>query len=593
MPSRPERTAPRNPSRNHAAPAPRGPKRPNRPGANSSAGSGSGSSGPKVDLFASFDTGTPPDLNATFAELGMPERLVRELMKQGIDRPFPIQAATMADCLAGRDVLGRGRTGSGKTLAFVLPVLTRLANSTSARRPGRPRALILVPTRELAVQIKTVADPYAHALSLNTTTIFGGVGAAPQIKALRAGVDIVIACPGRLDDHINGHFCSLDAVEITVLDEADHMADMGFLPSVKKLLDRTPRNGQRLLFSATLDNGIDTLVRQYLQNPILRSVDPAEAVESKMTHHILQVGADDRVNVLRDLAAAPGRVLAFTRTKHGAKKLAKTLTASGVPAVEMHGNLSQNVRIRNLEAFRSGVASAMIATDVAARGIHVDDVALVVHFDPPVDHKAYLHRSGRTARAGAEGTVITLMASSQVAEVKDLAKRAGISPTITHVSVGHPLLQELAPGERVFVDPSTIVIAELPPQQQRSAKASRPSRPTGRAQLERLAQRRPERERGEAGRPSDSRPDAPQSQRSAATTSRPAGSSTARPGGPSAREAGQSARPGGRGAAAGRAGAPGRSGGHARGGHAGGGQTGRPSQQGAGQRRGRPSGPTR
>jgi superfamily II DNA/RNA helicase len=431
---------------------------------------------PKTDAFASFDTGVEPNLNASFAELGVPTPLLAELVKQGIDRPFPIQAATMVDCLAGRDVLGRGRTGSGKTLAFLLPLLTRLAKSDRPRRSGQPRALILVPTRELAVQIHTAITPYARALALKSTTVFGGVGAVPQINALRAGVDIVIACPGRLIDHLDSGHVTLDAIEITVLDEADHMADMGFLPGVKKLLDRTPSSGQRMLFSATLDNGIDVLVRKYLSNPVLRSVDPAEAVDVKMTHHVLAVTADDRFTVLRDLAAAPGRIMVFTRTKHGAKKLTKTLISSGVPAVEMHGNLSQNARTRNLEEFRDGTATAMIATDVAARGIHIDDVALVVHFDPPVDHKAYLHRSGRTARAGAEGTVVTLMTRDQQSEVRDLAKKAGIAPTVTNVDVNHPLLSEIAPGDRIFVAPKPFV-AEAPRPAPRRANPSRSGQP--------------------------------------------------------------------------------------------------------------------
>jgi superfamily II DNA/RNA helicase len=427
-------------------------------------------------MFASFDQGGEPDLTATFADLGLSPRLVRELENQGIAHPFPIQAATIQDCLSGRDVLGRGRTGSGKTLAFSLPLLSLLAATKTPRRPGRPRALVLAPTRELAIQIKAVMDPYARVLGLSTATIFGGVGPMPQIKALRAGVDIVIACPGRLLDHLGDGHASLDSIEVTVLDEADHMADMGFLPDVKRLLDKTPRNSQRLLFSATLDNGIDSLVRQYLHDPVLRSVDPVETVESKMTHHVLQVAPDDRVAVLRDLAAAPGRLLAFTRTKHGAKKLTQMLIKAGVPSVELHGNLSQNARTRSLEAFREGTVSALIATDVAARGIHVDDIALVVHFDPPVDHKAYLHRSGRTARAGAEGTVITFMTSSQKSEVAMLAKRAGISPITTSVAVGHPLLQQLAPGERRFVEPSA-----TPPAQARPTGPSRPPRGAGRS----------------------------------------------------------------------------------------------------------------
>ena len=406
-----------------------------------------------VDLFASFDTGLAPNLDASFEELGVPAVLVKALNHAGIDRPFPIQAATMADCLAGRDVLGRGRTGSGKTLAFVLPLLTRLAATPKPREAGRPRALILVPTRELAIQIQTAMDPLAKLLSLRTATIFGGVGPVPQINALRQGVEIIIACPGRLDDHIMSKHARLDSIEIAVLDEADHMADMGFLPVVKKLLDQTPQDTQHLLFSATLDNGIDTLVNRYLHNPVLRSVDPVESVEVKMTHHVFAVGAEDRFPVLRDLAAAPGRIIVFTRTKHGAKKLTKALITSGVPTVELQGNLSQNVRTRNLEMFRSGEASALVATDIAARGIHIDEVALVVHFDPPVDHKAYLHRSGRTARAGAEGTVITMMLDSQVSEVRDLTRKAGISPTVTTVAPSHALLQEVAPGDRMFVEP--------------------------------------------------------------------------------------------------------------------------------------------
>ena len=365
----------------------------------------------------------------------------------------------MADCLAGRDVLGRGRTGSGKTLAFVLPLLTRLAANPVQRQAGRPRALILVPTRELAIQIQTAMDPLAKLLNLRTATIFGGVGPVPQINALRAGVEIIIACPGRLDDHIMGKHARLDSIEIVVLDEADHMADMGFLPVVKKLLDQTPADTQHLLFSATLDNGIDTLVNRYLHNPVLRTVDPVESVEVKMSHHVFGVAADDRFPVLRDLAAAPGRIIVFTRTKHGAKKLTKALITSGVPTVELQGNLSQNLRTKNLEAFRSGEASALVATDIAARGIHIDEVALVVHFDPPVDHKAYLHRSGRTARAGAEGTVITMMLDSQTSEVRDLTRKAGISPTITTVTPVHPLLQDIAPGDRVFVEPK---LAEAP-----------------------------------------------------------------------------------------------------------------------------------
>jgi len=392
--------------------------------------------------------------HAGFAELGVPSALVAVLAANGVSSPFPIQRATLPDSLAGRDVLGRGRTGSGKTYAFALPVLARLAGSDKPRRPKRPRALILAPTRELASQIQASLAPLAQALSLRTLTVFGGVGAGPQINGLRSGVDVLVACPGRLEDLISGGHADLSDVEITVLDEADHMADLGFLPSVRRLLDRTPAVGQRMLFSATLDAGVDVLVKRYLHNPVTHSVDSAQSPVSKMSHHVLHLAANDRLPVLVELTAAPGRTLVFTRTKHGAKKLTRQLIASGVPAVELHGNLSQNARTRNLEAFSDGSTHTLVATDIAARGIHVDDVSLVVHADPPVEHKAYLHRSGRTARAGAGGTVITLMTDDQVADVRDLTRRASISPTITRARPGHPLLAELAPGERAFVTPA-------------------------------------------------------------------------------------------------------------------------------------------
>jgi superfamily II DNA/RNA helicase len=388
--------------------------------------------------------------SSTFAELGLPELLTKALAEGGILTPFPIQTATLPDALAGRDVLGRGRTGSGKTLAFVLPVLARLAATPGPRRPNRPRALILAPTRELASQIHATLAPLAAKLKLNSATVFGGVGANPQISALRGGVDVLIACPGRLADHVQTGHAKLDAVEITVLDEADHMADMGFLPVVKRLLDQTPKGGQRLLFSATLDNEIDVLVKRYLNQPVTHSVDSAQSPVTAMEHHVLHIEADHRLAILTDLAAAPDRTIVFTRTKHGAKKLTKQLLAANIPAVELHGNLAQNARARNLAAFAAGQATTLVATDIAARGIHVDDVTLVVHADPPTEHKAYLHRSGRTARAGADGMVITLMTDAQQAEVRDLTRKAGIKPTTTRVRPGDGQLAVLVPGERVF-----------------------------------------------------------------------------------------------------------------------------------------------
>jgi superfamily II DNA/RNA helicase len=391
---------------------------------------------------------------STFSELGVPEALTTALTELGITTPFPIQAATLPDSLAGRDVLGRGRTGSGKTYAFVLPLLARLAAAGRPRKPGRPRALILAPTRELATQIDATMAPLAAKLGLRTLTVFGGVGPTPQIRGLRAGVDVLVACPGRLDDHLRNGHASLDAVEITVLDEADHMADLGFLPVVRRLMDQTPSNGQRMLFSATLDNGVDVLVKRFMHKPVTHSVDSATEAPVEMSHHVLHVRADDRFPVLVDLLAAPGRSVVFTRTKRRAKVLTRQLIQAGVPAVELHGNLAQNARSRNMAAFSDGTAGTLVATDIAARGIHVDDVALVVHADPPVEHKAYLHRSGRTARAGAAGTVVTLMTDDQQAEVRDLTRRAGVRPTTRRTRPGDPLLAELAPGERTFVAPS-------------------------------------------------------------------------------------------------------------------------------------------
>ncbi|GAB1644632.1 DEAD/DEAH box helicase [Krasilnikovia sp. MM14-A1259] len=422
---------------------------------------------------------TPTSSDVTFAQLGLPAALTEALAAAGVTTPFPIQAATLPDSLAGRDVLGRGRTGSGKTYAFVLPVLARLAASRSPRRPGRPRALILAPTRELATQIAASMAPLAEALSLRTLTVFGGVGANPQIAGLRRGVDVLVACPGRLADHVQAGHANLDAVEITVLDEADHMADLGFLPVVRRLLEKTPRTGQRLLFSATLDAGVDVLVRQFLSKPVTHSVDSALSPVAAMAHHVLHVRDDERFNVLVDLAAAPGRTVVFTRTKRGAKTLTRRLVAAGVPAVELHGNLAQNARNRNLTAFSDGSANTLVATDIAARGIHVDDVGLVIHADPPVEHKAYLHRSGRTARAGAEGTVVTLMTDSQVPEVRDLIRKAGIVAATTRVRPGSPQLAELAPGERSFVAP--------PPPAQPAA----PAEPARRGRPARNAARRP------------------------------------------------------------------------------------------------------
>ncbi len=384
-----------------------------------------------------------------FADLGVPSSLITILEKQGITTPTPIQAATLPDSLAGRDVLGRGRTGSGKTYAFVLPLIARLDASKMPAMPRKPRALILAPTRELVGQIHAALKPMADAAGLSTVVVYGGVGQGPQTTALKKGVDIVIACPGRLEDLMGQGYADLSAIETTILDEADHMADLGFLPGVRRIMDKTPRTGQRLLFSATLDKAIDVLVKRFLTNPVTHEADSAQSPVSTMSHHVLHVSRDQRVPVLVDLTSAPGRTVVFTRTKHGAKALARQLNKSGIPSVDLHGNLSQNARTRNMEMFHSGKATTLVATDIAARGIHVDDVALVVHADPPTEHKAYLHRSGRTARAGAEGTVITLMTDDQVRDVRDLTRLAGIKATTTKVhGPDHPVLVQLAPGER-------------------------------------------------------------------------------------------------------------------------------------------------
>ncbi|MGZ8738887.1 MAG: DEAD/DEAH box helicase [Nocardioides sp.] len=411
---------------------------------------------------------------SSFVDLGVPANLAKHLTDLGITVPTPIQAATLPDSLAGRDVLGRGRTGSGKTYAFLLPLVARLVKSSLPAQAKKPRALILAPTRELVGQIHEALKPLAKAEGLTTQTIFGGVGQNPQVQGLRKGADIVLACPGRLEDLMQQGHCDLSAVEITILDEADHMADLGFLPGVRRIMDKTPKQGQRMLFSATLDNAIDVLVKRYLNQPKTHQADSAQSPVSLMEHHVLHVGRENRVPVLVDLTSAPGRTVIFTRTKHGAKALTRQLNKSGVPAIELHGNLSQNARTRNMEAFHSGKAATLVATDIAARGIHVDDVALVIHADPPTEHKAYLHRSGRTARAGAAGTVITMMTDDQVRDVRQLTRAAGIKPTTTKIdSNRHPLLAQLAPGERVSVVGGLVI--DVPAGDSRGSRSSRPA----------------------------------------------------------------------------------------------------------------------
>jgi superfamily II DNA/RNA helicase len=367
-----------------------------------------------------------------FEELGVPSALAASLSRRGITTPRPIQSRTLPDALAGRDVLGRAETGSGKTLAFGLPLLVRTAAATGGRR-GRPRlhgprALVLVPTRELARQVHDEIAPLATPLGLRLLAVYGGTPIRPQIQALRRSADVVVATPGRLTDLMRQGACSLDAVEITVLDEADHMADMGFLPAVTWLLDRVPAGGQRMLFSATLDHDVDALVRRYLSDPVRHAVEPsAGGAVARMDHRFVSVAAADKVATAAELAGRSGRVLMFVRTRRGAARLARQLDRAGVRAVALHGDLPQSARDRALAAFTGGRVPVLVATDIAARGIHVEGIDLVLHFDPPAEQKAYLHRSGRTARGDAAGSVVTLVLPDQAADVAKLRRIAGVA----------------------------------------------------------------------------------------------------------------------------------------------------------------------
>jgi superfamily II DNA/RNA helicase len=388
----------------------------------------------------------------SFSSLGVPASLTSALGRMGIDSPFPIQVDTLPDTLAGRDVLGRGKTGSGKTLAFSIPMVARLASAPAgaSSRQARPRGLVLAPTRELATQITNVIAPLAEAMNLRVTTIFGGVSQNKQVRDLRDGVEIVVATPGRVEDLMAQGHLRLDGIEVTVLDEADHMADLGFLPGVTRILQATPQRGQRLLFSATLDNGVNKLVDRFLTNPVMHAVDDANSPVTQMTHHVFETSdLATKKDLVYKLASGQGRRILFMRTKHHAKKLAKALTEAGIPAVDLHGNLSQPARDRNLAAFSSGSVNVLVATDVAARGVHVDNVDLVIHVDPPMEHKAYLHRSGRTARAGAAGDVITLSLPTQRKDLADLLRKAAISVSPQRVTATSPevltLVGEIAP----------------------------------------------------------------------------------------------------------------------------------------------------
>jgi superfamily II DNA/RNA helicase len=413
----------------------------------------------------------------SFAALGVPAPMVATLSAGGVTVPFPIQSATLPDALAGRDVLGRGQTGSGKTIAFAVPVVAALMVAEYQRAPGRPGALVLVPTRELAAQVAQVVRPLAEAMGLRAAVIHGGVPQGPQTAALRKGADIVIATPGRLEDLIAQGHCRLGHVRVTVLDEADHMADLGFLPAVKRLLDQTPQHTQRLLFSATLDKAVNALVERYLSRPAIHSVDPPESSPVRLEHHLFNVQAGNKAAVVAELASGAGRSLLFTRTKHAARKLARQLSAAGIPAVDLHGNLAQSARDRNLAAFMDGSVRVLVATDIAARGIHVDDISLVVHVDPPAEHKAYLHRSGRTARAGAAGIVVTIVTPDQTQDVRTLVRQAAIHPRTADIGPGDARIRALTgpPAERRF--PTTPPVTETLTAQR--PKVNRPGRPVG------------------------------------------------------------------------------------------------------------------
>lgn len=382
--------------------------------------------------------------------LGVPAKLVEALQRGGLVEPFPIQARTLPDALAGRDLLGRGRTGSGKTLAFGLPMLTRLAAEGVRPQPRRPRSLILVPTRELAAQVDAVLAPLAQVLGLRTRTVVGGVGFGRQVDSLARGVDVLVATPGRLADLISQGTCDLGGAGIVVLDEADQMCDLGFLPAVRKLLAMCPP-GQRLLFSATLDRQVTSLVREHLHDPVVHALSAGVDPVVEMEHHVLFVEGSDKPDVVKTLARRVGRTLMFVRTKHGADRLAGQLSRDGIPTGALHGNLAQNARTRALAAFADGSVPVLVATDVAARGLHVDDIDLVVHVDPPTEHKTYLHRSGRTARAGATGRVVTLVLPDQQGAVRGLLKQASVAATPVRTTPRDDYLLDLRGEESPLV----------------------------------------------------------------------------------------------------------------------------------------------
>jgi len=434
--------------------------------------------GQKSALPAAFSAPIQDAASRDFADLGVPDNLVAALGADGIAEPYPIQAATIPDALVGRDVLGRGRTGSGKTLAFGLPMIARLTGSSRPARAAAPRGLVLVPTRELAMQVADVIAPLTRITGLSLVLVAGGMPYPPQILAFSRGVDIVVATPGRLIDLMDRGDADLSRIEITVLDEADHMADLGFLPAVSQILDAVPDNGQRLLFSATLDNAVDRLVRNYLHEPVTHQVDTGQASVPLMSHHLVNIAPQHKTAVTAEIASRPGRTLIFVRTQRGADRVAEQLRRSGVLAGALHGGLAQGARTRIMSAFKHGSLPVLVATDVAARGIHVDEVGLVLHADPPNGPKEYLHRAGRTARAGGTGTVVTFALPHQRHELGRLTTQAGVRPVMLSAIPGDRALAAAtgarrASGNAISDAAYQRVIAPPPAQRSHSARGRR------------------------------------------------------------------------------------------------------------------------
>jgi superfamily II DNA/RNA helicase len=423
-----------------------------------------------------------PAATATdFASIGVPAALVSALSEGGIHTPTPIQTASIPDALAGRDVLGRAHTGSGKTLAFGLPMLSRLAAADAGNRAsGRPRGLVVLPTRELAQQVETALRPLARRVHLTTATVVGGASMSNQIQQLRRGVDVLIATPGRLLDLLERRALTLDGIEIVVLDEADHMADLGFMPAVTRILDAMPSTRQCLLYSATLDRGVDKLVTRYLHRPVTHRIDDADLPSDVIDHRVFRLAHTDKTTVAAEIASNSPRSLFFVRTKHGADRLARQLRTAGVSATALHGNLNQNQRRRALDAFSTGKSTTLVATDVAARGLHIDSLDLVVHYDPPTDAKVYAHRSGRTARAGATGTVLALAEPHQQRDLSTMHAAAGIQATTTGVTPGHPAIRSLTgTSDR---PPATATVPAQSDRQPRIADVDAPHRAPNRGE---------------------------------------------------------------------------------------------------------------